>query len=222
MPYIISVVSQKGGVGKSTIARMIAVEFARMEDGSWQVLLADLDPSQATAYRWSQWRKENAMTPDIDARPYASPEQVLADAGKYHIVIVDGAPNASRDTLRVAQAADVVIIPTGTSRDDLIPTVQLANELEKNGISRRTIVFGLNRVGTSELENSEARNYLEQTGYRVASGELRDMVTYRRASDLGRAVTETWLGELNNRARVFFRSLMKELFDVNQEQPGER
>ena len=162
------------------------------------------------------------MTPDIDARPYATPEQVLADSGKHHIVIVDGAPNASRDTLRVAQEADVVIIPTGTSRDDLIPTVQLANELAKNGISRRTIVFGLNRVGTSELENSEARHYLEQTGYRVASGELRDMVTYRRASDLGQAITETCLGELNNRARVFFRSLMKELSDANQEQPGER
>ena len=222
MPYIISVVSQKGGVGKSTIARMIAVEFARMDGGSWQVLLADMDPSQATAYRWSQWRKENTMKPDIDARPYESPEQVLADAGKYHIVIVDGAPNASRDTLRVAQAADVVIIPTGTSRDDLIPTVQLANEFEKNDISPRTIVFGLNRLGSSPVENKEARDYLEQTGYRVASGELRDMVTYRRASDLGQAITETCLGELNNRARVFFRSLMKELSDANQEQPGER
>ncbi|WP_319567762.1 ParA family protein [Cohaesibacter marisflavi] len=221
MPYIISVVSQKGGVGKSTIARMIAVEFALMDGCSWKGLLADLDPSQATAFRWSQWREQNASKPDIVARPYASPEQVLADAGNYNIVIVDGAPNASRDTLRVAQAADVVIIPTGTSRDDLIPTIQLANELEKNGISRRIIVFGLNRVGTSELENSEARNYLEQTGYRVASGELRDMVTYRRASDSGRAVTETWLGELNNRARVFFQSLMKELCDANQEQAGE-
>nr|WP_321484583.1 ParA family protein [uncultured Cohaesibacter sp.] len=157
--------------------------FARMDGGSWQVLLADLDPSQAIAYRWSQWRKENAMKPDIDARPYESPKQVLADAGNYHIVIVDGAPNASRDTLRVAQAADVVIIPTGTSRDDLIPTVQLANELEKNGISPGTIVFGLNRLGSSPVENKEARDYLERTGYRVALGELRDMVTYRRASD---------------------------------------
>jgi chromosome partitioning protein len=217
MPYIISVISQKGGVGKSTIAQMITVEFALMDGGSWKVLLADLDPSQATAYRWSQWRKENAMKPDIEAKLYASPDQVLADAVGYHIVVVDGAPNASRDTLRVAQASDVIIVPTGTSRMDLIPTVQLANELQKNGIAKGTIVLGLNRLGTSPVENSEARHYLTQSGYRVASGELRDMVTYRRASDLGRSVTETWLGELNHRARVFFQSLMKELFDANQD-----
>ncbi len=49
MPYIISVVSQKRGAGKSTIARMIAVEFvrlARMDGGCRKVLLANQDPSQ--------------------------------------------------------------------------------------------------------------------------------------------------------------------------------
>ncbi len=50
MAYIVASASQKGGVGKSTIARMIAVEFALME-GNCNVLLADLDTSQMTAYR---------------------------------------------------------------------------------------------------------------------------------------------------------------------------
>ncbi|WP_198663006.1 ParA family protein [Cohaesibacter intestini] len=221
-PYIISVVSQKGGVGKSTIARMIAVEFALMDGGSFNVLLADMDPSQATSYLWSERRKENDYNPDIHARPYSSPDQLLADADKYHIVVIDGAPNASRDTLKIAQLAHVTIIPTGTSRDDLVPTIKLAYELEQNGISPGTIVFGLNRLGSSPVENNEARDYLEQTGYRVAKGELRDMVTYRRASDLGRAITETYLGELNHRAREFFRSLLKELLDADQEQARER
>ena len=40
-------------------------------------------------------------------------------------------------------------------------------------------------ICASERENKEARHYLEQAGCRVASGEPRDMVTYRRASDLG-------------------------------------
>ena len=220
MPYIISVVAQKGGVGKSTISRMFSVEFALIDGCSWKVLLADLDPSQMTSLRWSKWRKESSIKPEFDVRAYESPQHILAEASRYDIVVIDGAPNASRDTLQIAQVSDVVVIPTGTSRDDLIPSVLLANELEKAGISRGIIVFGLNRLGTSELENEEARVYLNQSGYRVAASGLRDMVSYRRASDQGRAVTETWLGELNSRARDFFKSLTKELFEANQDNEG--
>lgn len=47
MAIILGVVSQKGGVGKSTIARLIARELASQD---WQVKIADLDISQATSY----------------------------------------------------------------------------------------------------------------------------------------------------------------------------
>nr|WP_307983502.1 ParA family protein [Yersinia pestis] len=47
---IISVVSQKGGVGKSSLARTLAVEFTR---AGWRVLLADTDYGQATSNRWN-------------------------------------------------------------------------------------------------------------------------------------------------------------------------
>src|SRR5215467_13387540 len=40
MAIIIGVVSQKGGVGKSTIARLVAREFAAQ---GWQVKIGDLD-----------------------------------------------------------------------------------------------------------------------------------------------------------------------------------
>jgi MinD-like ATPase involved in chromosome partitioning or flagellar assembly len=39
---LIGVVSQKGGVGKSTLCHLIAREYAA---GSWNVKIADLDPS---------------------------------------------------------------------------------------------------------------------------------------------------------------------------------
>jgi cellulose biosynthesis protein BcsQ len=46
MAIIIGVVSQKGGVGKSTITRLVARELAAQD---WQVKIADLDISQATS-----------------------------------------------------------------------------------------------------------------------------------------------------------------------------
>jgi cellulose biosynthesis protein BcsQ len=48
MGSIISLVSQKGGVGKSAVARLLAVEFAR---AGWSVKIADLDTMQGTATR---------------------------------------------------------------------------------------------------------------------------------------------------------------------------
>ena len=53
MGIVIGVVSQKGGVGKSTIARMIAREFAAQD---WRVKIGDLDISQATSFKWRSRR----------------------------------------------------------------------------------------------------------------------------------------------------------------------
>jgi cellulose biosynthesis protein BcsQ len=49
MGIVIGVVSQKGGVGKSTVARLVAREFAAQ---NWSVKIADLDISQATSFKW--------------------------------------------------------------------------------------------------------------------------------------------------------------------------
>ena len=50
MPYKIAMVAQKGGVGKSTLARMIAVEAAK---GGLQAKIADLDTQQSTCVHWA-------------------------------------------------------------------------------------------------------------------------------------------------------------------------
>ena len=50
MAFIISLVSQKGGVGKSTLARLIAREAAI---GGLDVKIADLDTQQRTCTNWA-------------------------------------------------------------------------------------------------------------------------------------------------------------------------
>ncbi|WP_344840358.1 P-loop NTPase, partial [Actinocorallia longicatena] len=49
MGYIIGVVSQKGGVGKSTISRAVATTYAA---AGWNVKVADLDINQAFCFSW--------------------------------------------------------------------------------------------------------------------------------------------------------------------------
>lgn len=208
MGYIIGVVSQKGGVGKSTIARLLATEFARMDGASWDVKIADLDVSQATSFHWMQRRHQNGTKPEIRVEGYQRLEKATSDAEHFDVMVVDGAPHATSETLRIAKVANLVVIPSGTALDDLVPTVKLAHELRKAGIPAERIMFCLTRTSDSEAETAEARTYLTEAGYQVAGGSLPERVAYRRASDVGLAATETAFPSLNERARALFNDIV--------------
>lgn len=211
MAYIIGVVSQKGGVGKSTVARLVATEFARMDGGTWDVKIADLDISQATSFHWMQRRHASATQPEIRVEGYQRLEKATSDAAQFDVMVLDGAPHATADTLRIARVENLVIIPTGTALDDLEPSVRLAHELRKVGVDPKRMVLVLTRTGDSEAETNEARTYIREAGYQVADGSLPERVAYRRASDLGNAVSETPFPTLNERARALFSSLIAPL-----------
>ena len=68
MAIVIGVGSQKGGVGKSTIARLIAAEYAR---NNWEVKIADLDLSQGTSYHWHERRLQAGVEPEIAVEQFS-------------------------------------------------------------------------------------------------------------------------------------------------------
>jgi chromosome partitioning protein len=215
MAMIVGIVSQKGGVGKSTVARLIAREFAAQD---WQVKIADLDISQATSFHWRSRRLQRGLEPDISVEQYGRVEQALKVAEQYDLLILDGAPHATQATLHVAKASHLVILPTGLAIDDLQPGVQLAHELVTH-IPRQQLVFALCRVGISQPEIDEARQYLREAGYTVLTGELPEKAAYRRASDEGRAATETRFASLNRRAEVLAQSVVNRLSSLTTVQP---
>ena len=121
-------VSQKGGVCKSTISRLLAREFAIEK---WKVKIADTDVKQGTSFNWSSRRLQNKVYPDIPVQQFGSIKSVLEEATTQDLMIIDGAPHSSKMTKEIAEASDMIIIPTGLSLDDLEPTVLLAHELVK-------------------------------------------------------------------------------------------
>src|SRR6266849_9870650 len=100
MAITIGVVSQKGGVGKSTVARLIAREFATQD---WQVKIADLDISQATSYHWRARRLQRGLLPDISIEQYGRVDQALRSSDQYDLVVLDGSPHASQATRDIAR-----------------------------------------------------------------------------------------------------------------------
>ncbi|CCG43262.1 ParA family protein [Magnetospirillum molischianum] len=195
MATIIACVSQKGGVGKSTITRLVARELAA---NGFKTLIADLDQKQMSSTEWVRRRNAAAQEPTIDAQPVARLDR--APVAAYEAVVIDGKPHSDADTKEAAKLADLVLLPTGDTLDDLKPTVLLAHELVKAGVVGQRIAFVLCRTKSSEARLATTRDYIAQAGYECLRGDLADRAGYADAQDSGRAVTETKHASLNQRA----------------------
>jgi chromosome partitioning protein len=70
------------------------------------------------------------------------------------------------------------------------------------------MAIALCRVGDSESEIQEAVGYIRATEYPLLSGFIPERTAYRRASDMGRALTETHYRSLNQKADLLMQSLV--------------
>jgi chromosome partitioning protein len=204
MASVIAFVSQKGGVGKSTLARALGREAAA---GGLRVKVADLDTQQGTTVDWNRARLDAGIEPSISVESFKTAAQALAVADHFDILILDGPARTSQATLDIAKAASLVVQPTGASLDDLRPAVREFHALVKAGIPRDRLTFALNRIGT-DAEEADARAYLIEAGYSVLAGCLVERPAYRKAQNGGHAVTETRYAALNSRADALIQSLI--------------
>jgi chromosome partitioning protein len=204
MTTIIAFVSQKGGVGKSTLARALAREAVV---GGLKSKIADLDTQQGTSIDWHRTRLNAGIKPAVSAEAYATAEQALKEAEHYDLLIIDGPARTSKGTLAIARVADLIVQPTGASVDDLRPAVREFHALVKEGIPKEKLTFALNRIGTPN-EEAEARTYVSEAGYTALDGCLLERPAYRRAQNGGHAITETSYAALNARADALMQALI--------------
>ncbi len=62
-----------------------------------------------------------------------------------------------------------------------------------------------------DSEANEARRYIADAGYAVATGHLVERISYRTAQNIGRAITETDYDTLNDKARELIDALVATL-----------
>lgn len=184
---IISLISQKGGVGKSALARLIAVEFAK---SGWLVKVGDLDTGQGSTTKWKSRRDINEIKPEIPVEKYATVERAIRDAENFDLMILDGPAFAERRGLTMAKASDLIILPTGYSLDDMEPQIETAYELEDKGIDSDRIVFIFCRAEGSESEDAAARKYMKKARVNVLEPIFPERASIRQAHNTGRAASE--------------------------------
>ncbi|MCB0851581.1 MAG: ParA family protein [Bacteroidetes bacterium] len=218
MSNIISVLGQKGGVGKSTLARVLAREFTMNE---WDVLLADMNIEQATCLTWNQRRKKNEIEPQLVVEAFSVLPQAQKRLSSFDLTIFDGKPAASIETRDIAKISDLVLIPTKTGLDDLTPQLGLALELvddPKANIDPNRIAFVLSRVSTDSAA-TRAREYLSKARYpfTIIDGYIQEKQSYENALNFGMTLTETDYDQLNERMNMVVQSIFNKFQQILSE-----
>jgi chromosome partitioning protein len=201
---IVAFISQKGGVGKSTLARALAREAA---SSGLQVKVGDLDVDQATIIDWHKVRMQRGIEPVLSVELFRSIVEAVKAVGRYDLLVVDGPAKASVSTTEIAKKSHLIVQPTGPALDDLKPAIRVFHGLVKAGIPTRRLIFALNHIGT-ENEADAARAYLRDAGYDALPGYLQERPAYRMAQNEGFAITETRFASLKGKADTLIQALI--------------
>lgn len=208
MAFRIGIIGQKGGVGKSTIARLIACLFA---SAGANVRIADFDAQQSTSWKWAQKRENLGNVPPIPVKKYPTVKRAVADDDDIQVLIFDGAGHASEQAKQIAEHSDVIILPTGTTDDDYEPTADLFDELVEQGISEDRIVAALARTPDSDPQLVDAIKFLHERGVAVLPEALPEQAGFKAALKKGKGLNETVHPTLNKQADRFGQAIIDHL-----------
>jgi chromosome partitioning protein len=181
--YVLVLASQKGGAGKTTLSRHLAVEAERA--GCGPVVLLDADPQGGLA-AW--WNRRQAETPVFFSSTLTDlPLRIeQARAGGFRLAVIDTPPQVTSLIRAVVQLADLVLIPTRPSPDDLDAVGRTIDIVEEAG---RPMVFVINGATRNARITGQAAIALSQSGT-VAKPMIAQSVAFPTSSIDGRTVGE--------------------------------
>ena len=179
----IAIISQKGGVGKTTIAVHLATAGAL---AGYRTALVDLDP-QASARKWGD-KREAAEPEVIGDHAERLPNLIeAAQANGADLLVIDTAPNADRASLAAARAADLILIPCRPAAFDL-DAIEATRDLAMIAKKPAWVVVSSAPVRSAIVD--EARSGLEGQGAQVAPQVIYQRVAYTYSVIDGRTAGE--------------------------------
>ena len=184
----LTLVTQKGGAGKTTLAASLAVAAAEAGE---RVIALDLDP-QGSLASWGDARETDSPAVDrVGAAQIVKLPAILSAlaAEGYTLAILDTAGVESTGGNLAMKAADMALIPARPSRLDLqatMPTIEALMRLEM----RDRFAFVLNQCPPGRnTRSSEAAKGLAMFGI-LADPALTQRADHQDAVAAGQGVTE--------------------------------
>ena len=136
----VAICAPKGGVGKTTLARALLVAA---HAAGFNAVGVNVD-EQTTLTAWGAAReRRRARIPevtrvDVLTHPINDWRQALKATSGYCIAFIDTPPGHGQNAVAIrnlCDAADLVLIPTGVSEDDLAEVIPFAKQLTKDKVA---------------------------------------------------------------------------------------
>lgn len=205
--YVIAVLNQKGGSGKTTVATHLA-RALQLEGAG--VLLVDSDP-QGSARDWAAVREDQPVIVVGIDRPTI--DRDLKKIAHKDFVVIDGAPQAHDLTVSAIKAADFVLIPVQPSPYDIWATSDLV-DLVKQRIEitdgKLKAAFLVSRAIKGTKIGAEVVDALSGYGLPVLESRITQRVIYPGTAASGTTVVDA---ETSSDAAKEVFALVRELKD---------
>ena len=179
--------SQKGGVGKSTLARSTAVALAC---AGRKVLLADFDVEQRTCLRWQAQRQARGLEPAITVAKFSKEAKLDRVCDQYDDVVIDTRGQHDALSLDLAMSSDVVFLPSSFSLDDISPTLTVVAALRGAGVPASRVAVVFCRTGRSARQAQHARSIFGMNDIAVLDAVLPQRDGFVSLSATGRTGRE--------------------------------
>lgn len=185
---VISILNQKGGSGKTTIAINLARAY-QLQGHS--VLLVDSD-KQGSSRDWQSAEPNNPI-------PLLVSDQVSIDKDlkkvieKYNYIIIDGSPQATEIAVATIRASDFILIPMQPSPFDIWASSNLIELVKQGERANPKLKAGI--VLTRLVKNTKIGNEVSQIIHDfelpVLNSAISQRTCYPYSASLGQTIFDT-------------------------------
>jgi len=190
--------SQKGGVGKTTIAGHLAVMAEIC--GAGPVALIDTDPQGSLSSWWNERQAETPAFASVEIASLADHLKQLEKVG-VKLAVIDTPPAVTETIRKVLAVADLVLIPTRPSPHDLRAvgsTVELVEAAGKrmifviNGAAQRAKITGEAAIALSQHGTVAPVTLYQRTDFAASMIDGRSVQEIDPTSRSSGEITELW------------------------------